>query len=60
MYERMENIKQSGATILFISHDSNQVKRLCENAIWLSHGIVQKIGSVDETCEAYERSFRKR
>ena len=53
-YNRMEEMRKGGATILFVSHDGRQVRKLCENAVWLSHGVIQQIGPVDEVCTAYE------
>jgi ABC-2 type transport system ATP-binding protein len=40
-------------TVLFVSHDINQVERLCKNALWLDKGQTRMRGTVDEVCEAY-------
>jgi len=37
-FAKMEQIKESGATILFVSHSENQIVSLCSRAIWLSNG----------------------
>lgn len=40
-------------TLLFVSHDIHSVMNLCDRAIWLDHGRVQRIGAAKETCETY-------
>lgn len=55
-HERMEKMIGGGTTLLFVSHDASQVRRLCQKAIWLNHGKIQKMGSSEEVCEAYERA----
>lgn len=37
-FAKMEEIKNSGATILFVSHSERSVVNLCDRAIWLSKG----------------------
>ena len=55
-HERMEKMISGGTTLLFVSHDANQVRRLCQKAIWLNHGKIQRIGPSSEVCEAYEKA----
>lgn len=40
-------------TLLFVSHDTSAVINLCERAIWLDQGAMQRQGPAKETCEAY-------
>ena len=37
-HQRMEQMLSGGTTLLFVSHDINQVKQLCKRAIWIDHG----------------------
>jgi len=37
-FARMEAIRISGATILFVSHSEGSIVSLCDRAIWLHHG----------------------
>jgi ABC-type polysaccharide/polyol phosphate transport system ATPase subunit len=39
-FHRIEQIKSQGGTLLFVSHDANTVKHLCDKAILLSKGRV--------------------
>lgn len=53
-HRRMQEMMQAGTTVLFVSHDAEQVKQICQKAIWLQHGKVQMIGQVDKVCAAYK------
>ncbi len=37
-FAKMEQIRDSGATILFVSHSEGSIVSLCDRAIWLSNG----------------------
>ena len=44
-------------TILFVSHDTNSVKNLCNRAVWLERGQVLHEGEPKEVCERYLEAF---
>ena len=50
---RIKKMLESGTTLLFVSHDINQVKELCNKAIWLDHGILRKYGDIETICNEY-------
>lgn len=50
---RMEQLKQSGVTIVYVSHAHNMAIKLCERALWLHRGKVMAAGSSMETVQAY-------
>lgn len=52
--ERMMHMMGGGTTVLFVSHDTAQIREMCNHVVWLEHGCIQKIGSADEVCDAYE------
>ena len=56
--ERMKAMLADGTTLLFVSHNNNDVRALCQNAVWLDHGQIRDIGTADEICTAYEESVR--
>ena len=51
--ERMEEMLSGGTTLLFVSHNIDQVKKLCTHALWLDHGDVIMSGNAQEVCDAY-------
>ena len=54
-YQRIEDFRAAGTTLLFVSHDIEAVKRLCEEAVFLDKGQVVSQGAVRDVCDAYER-----
>lgn len=54
--ERMGQLLADGTTLLFVSHSEEQVKELCQKAVWLDHGRAMAIGDVDEVYRAYHQA----
>lgn len=50
---RMKELMSGGATVLFVSHNMEQIEELCDKVIWLDHGRVKMFGDTKEVCEAY-------
>ena len=55
--KKMSEMLSGGTTLLFVSHDINQVKNLCKHAIWLNHGIVQMVGDAQTVADAYVKDM---
>jgi ABC-type polysaccharide/polyol phosphate transport system ATPase subunit len=51
--ERMAHFRDRGKTFLLVSHALDQVREVCQRAIWLADGRVVRDGPVDEVCDAY-------
>lgn len=52
-FQKLEEIKKRGTTILFVSHDTVSVKKLCKRAVWLDKGNLREVGEAKEVCEHY-------
>lgn len=50
---KMEDVGQSGRTILFVSHNMQAIRRLCERVICLRNGKVIFDGAVDQAIALY-------
>lgn len=50
---QMDNMCTNGRTILFVSHDIGQIKHLCNKAILLNKGKIEKIGPTEEVADYY-------
>lgn len=53
-FHRIEQFKRSGGTLLFVSHDANTVKQLCDKAVLLSHGELISEGSPRSVIDLYQ------
>ncbi|MCB2202855.1 ABC transporter ATP-binding protein [bacterium] len=58
-YDRMANYRDSGATVLMVSHSIGQIRELCGRAMWLDHGEIQLIDTADEVCNAYGKAMER-
>ena len=58
--ERIGQIKRSGVTILFVSHNLDAVRSLCDKAVWLDRGRVAARGRSDQVIEAYLASVAEK
>lgn len=56
---RIKEMFDKGITVLFVSHNLQQVRSLCTRAIWLEKGHVVEDGSVETVSEHFEKSDTK-
>ena len=47
-------IKEYDVTVLIVSHDNEQIKRLCNKAIWIEKGHTRMLGTAENVCRAYQ------
>lgn len=50
---KMKELKNSGKTIIFISHSLAQVQDFCDTALWIEGGMLREYGEVKEVCSHY-------
>lgn len=56
-FSKMKQVKNSGTTIVFVSHNLEWISALCSRAIWLQHGTIQKDGLPKQVISAYQASI---
>lgn len=49
----MSHMLEGGTTLLFVSHNIETVKKLCDHTAWLDHGVFKMAGEVGNVCDAY-------
>ena len=59
-FARMNKLKASGTTILFVSHDIATIRSFCDRAIYISAGKLAGFGDVMEMTDRYQRDVMKR
>lgn len=50
---KMEELKQQGKTIVFVSHSLPQVRKFCDSAMWLDGGKLREYGDIETVCDHY-------
>lgn len=59
-FRRIERFKDDGGTILFVSHDANVVKQLCNKAILLHQGSMLSVDNPKAIIDLYEGLIAKK
>jgi ABC-type polysaccharide/polyol phosphate transport system ATPase subunit len=52
-FATLDDIRAAGKTILFVSHDLNSVRRICDRAVLIHNGVQQAMGPADDVVDAY-------
>lgn len=52
---RIDELKNNGCSILFVSHSANQITEICNRAILLDQGQLIRIGEPNEVIKAYQK-----
>ena len=56
---KMGDVARAGRTVVLVSHQLNQIRRLCHRAVWIDAASVRQEGSVDGVVNAYEAAMSK-
>ena len=55
--ERIARLLEGGTTLLFVSHNEEQVKELCTKCAWLDHGKLMAFGDTEDVYEQYKATY---
>lgn len=53
--EKMRLMQANGTTLLYVSHNIESVKNLCDHVLWLDKGTVKMVGDAETVCAAYKQ-----
>ena len=51
--DKINKLHRNGTTIVFVSHDMDAVRNLCERAMFLNNGEVVAIGGAEKVVNTY-------
>lgn len=51
--KKMNEMRERGTTLLYVSHSIESVKSVCDHALWVEKGVVRMKGMAEDVCEAY-------
>jgi lipopolysaccharide transport system ATP-binding protein len=52
-FERIKEFRGAGKTLLCVSHNLDSLETLCDRALWLHHGRVERVGPMRQVAQAY-------
>jgi len=56
---KMGEVAKGGRTVVLVSHQLNQIRRLCERVAWVDGGTIRKLGATHEVVSAYESAMAR-
>ena len=56
---KMGDVARAGRTVVLVSHQLNQIRRLCHRVVWLDAGSVSHVGPTHEVVSAYESAMAR-
>lgn len=59
-HKKIAEIKEKGTTILYVSHNHGQVKKICDRACWIYQGEVLIIGDAAKVSDIYDSFMSKK
>lgn len=57
--QRMQEMLSGGTTLLYVSHNIESVKKLCDHAVWINKGQMMLSGEVEHVCNAYMEALEQ-
>lgn len=52
-FNKLREMKETGVTIVLVSHSLQQVEQICNRAIWIDNGLIRMEGSPRKVCNEY-------
>jgi lipopolysaccharide transport system ATP-binding protein len=56
---KMSDVARAGRTVVLVSHQLNQIRRLCHRVVWIDDGSVRQDGATHEVVSAYESAMAR-
>src|SRR5579864_1318494 len=56
---KMGDVAKAGRTVVLVSHQLNQIRRLCQRVVWVDAGQIRLNGSTHEVVSAYESAMAR-
>ncbi len=58
-YRKINEFRNTGGSIVLVSHNAYSIRSNCDRVVWIEHGIVQDIGLTEDVCDAYEAAVAR-
>ncbi len=56
---KMGDVARQGRTVVLVSHQMNQIRRLCHRVVWVDGGHIRMTGAAHEVVSAYESAMAR-
>lgn len=58
-FDHLYDLRKSGVTVVVVTHGMDTVQTMCDEALWLDHGVPQMQGPAPEVAQAYLQSVNE-
>jgi ABC-type multidrug transport system ATPase subunit len=58
-YRKINEFRNSGGSIVLVSHNAYTIRSNCDRVVWIEHGVVEDIGATADICDAYEAAVAR-
>ena len=52
-FDHLATLRKRGTTIVLVTHSLGLIQEMCDQAAWLEHGVIRRLGAAREVVEAY-------
>lgn len=52
---KMMTMINGGATVVFVSHSMEQIRKICTKVLWIDHGEMKMLGDVQKVLSSYQK-----
>ena len=59
-FQKIQSIKETGTTIVIVSHSLSQIESICERSIWISEGLIRMQGEPSDVHKNYIEYMREK
>jgi ABC-type polysaccharide/polyol phosphate transport system ATPase subunit len=59
-YAKMQELRDSGKTLVIVSHSLSPLKKICNRGMILEKGQVKDIGDIETILEKYQKEGKKK
>jgi len=56
---KMGDVARAGRTVVLVSHQLNQIRRLCHRVVWIDDGQIRQNGATHDVVSAYESAMAR-
>ena len=53
--DKIDELREKGVSFVIVSHNMDQIRKLCQKALWIENAHVKGYGEVNEVCDQYEK-----
>lgn len=57
-FSKIKELKSRGTAFILVSHNTQEIARLCDRVIWLEQGRIHACGDTDKIVEEYSQAMR--